>query len=92
MRIASCHTGVHANTGIGRNLPPKVFCDLGGLAFQAPCDSEGLTAGEHHVMWSILQRVHERQPGTGTANQVEYRPHRHCGRDRKVDGRNNMTE
>ena len=69
-----------------------MFCDLCGPPSQIPYDSERVAAGEHHMMRSILQGVNERQPGTGAANQVEYRSHRHGGRDRKVDGRHDMTE
>ena len=92
MGIAGRHTRVHANAGIGPNLSPNLFCNLSGLPSQIPCDSEGPAAGVDHVMRSILQGVHESRPGTGTSNQIENRSHSHSGRDRKVDGRYDVTE
>ncbi len=55
MWIAGRHACVHANTGIGRNLSPKVFGDLSGPSSQVSCDSERLAAGEHHGMGTFFK-------------------------------------
>ena len=92
MGITSRDPCIHANTDVGRNPSPKPFCDLCGPPLQIPNDSTRVATGQHHVMRIIFQGVNKGQPSARTTNQVEYRSHCHCGRDRKVDCRNDMSE